>query len=118
MRDAGLCTVCTLSNTAEAGAMPVMVLSPVLSDYFGERTVGYNRYYAALGVNEQIDLLIRIGRTTEARIGMYAVLSYSENDGQYRITNVQQLLGEDGLKCTDLTLSRMDELYEISYKQS
>lgn len=105
--------VCTLQNTAEPGAMPVDRLSPVFADYFGERTVGYNRYYAAKGVNEQVDLLIRIGRTTAARIGMYAVLSMSENDGQYRITNVQQLLGEDGLKCTDLTLSRMDELYEV-----
>lgn len=118
MRDAGLCTVCTLQNTAEPGAMPVDRLVPAFADYFGERTVGYNRYYAAKGVNEQVDLLIRIGHTTAARIGMYAVLSMSENDGQYRITNVQQLLGEDGLKCTDLTLSRMDELYEVIAEQS
>ena len=118
MRDAGLVTICSLSNLSAAGARPVMVLSPVLSDYFGERTVGYNRYYAAKGVNEQVDLLIRIGRTTAARIGMYAVLTYSENDGQYRITNVQQLLDDDGLKCTDLTLTRMDELYEIATEQS
>lgn len=45
---------------------------------------------------------------------MYAVLSQSENNGQYRITNVQQMLDEDELKVTDLTLQRMDELYEIT----
>ena len=68
----------------------------------------------AQGVNERVDMLIRIWRTTEAHIGMYAVLSHSENDGQYRITNVQQMLDEDGLKVTDLTLQRMDDLYEIT----
>ena len=112
--DSGLVTVCTLLNTAEPGKMPKEALSPVLSAYYGERTVGYGRYYEARGVNEQVDMLIRIWRTTAARIGMYAVLSQSENDGQYRITNVQQMLDEDGLKVTDLSLQRMDDLYEVS----
>ena len=113
MRDAGMVTVCTLLNTAQPGAMPVNRLSLVFADYFEERTVGYNRFYVAKGVNERVDLLIRTNRHTDARIGMYAVLSYSENDGQYRITNVQQMTDDDGLKCTDITLARMDELYEV-----
>lgn len=112
--DSGMVRICTLRNTAEPGSMPNEALVPVLSALFGERTVGYNRFYQAQGVNEQVDMLIRIWRTTEARIGMYAVLSHSENDGQYRITNVQQMLDEDGLKVTDLTLKRMDDLYEIT----
>lgn len=114
MRDAGLVQVCNLTNTAQAGLMPNEVLAPVFSDYFEERVVGYGRYYQAKGVNEQIDMLIRVNRTTSARIGMYAVLTMSENDGQYRIIQVQQLLDDDGLKCTDLTLRRMDELYAVS----
>lgn len=112
--DSGMVQICNLLNTAEPGSMPKEALVPVLSALFGERTVGYNRHYQAKGVNEQVDMLIRIWRTTEARIGMYAVLSHSENDGQYRITNVQQMLDEDGLKVTDLTLQRMDDLYEIT----
>lgn len=112
--DAGMITVCTLQNTAAPGSMPSETLIPVFSEYFGERTVGYNRFYQAQGVNEQVDMLVRIWRNTAARIGMYAVLSSSENDGQYRITNVQQMLDEDGLKVTDLTLQRMDQLYEVS----
>ena len=112
--DSGKVTICTLRNTAEPGAMPNEALVPVLSALFGERTVGYNRFYQAQGVNEQVDMLIRIWRTTAARIGMFAVLSHSENDGQYRITNIQQLLDEDGLKVADLTLQRMDDLYEIT----
>ena len=113
MRDGGLITVCTLQNTAGAGLMPKETLTPVFADYFEERTVGYSRFYQALGVNEQVDLLVRTNRNS-ARIGMYAVLSMSDNDGQYRITNVQHILDIDGLKCTDLTLQRMDNLYEVA----
>lgn len=93
--------------------MPSMRLVAVTSTYFEERTVGYGRYYAAKGVNEQVDLLVRIWRNTDVRIGMYAVLSMSENNGQYRITNIQHTTDDDGLKVTDITLQRMDDLYEV-----
>ena len=118
MRDSGKATFCTLTNAAQAGYMPAMRLVVSSESYFEERTVGINRYYAAQGVNEQIDLLIRIWRDTSVRIGMYAVLSMSENDGQYRITNVQHLLDDDGLKVTDVTLSRLDNLYDLTYQQT
>lgn len=114
MKDAGIVTVCRLVNTSVSGGMPVDRLSPVFSDCFEERTVGYGRYYQAKGVNEQVDMLIRVNRTTSARIGMYAVLTQSENDGQFRIINVQQLLDNDGLKCTDLTLMRTERLYDVA----
>ena len=114
MFDAGIVTVCDLVNTADAGAMPVMVLAPVVHAMFGERMVGYNRYYAAQGVNQQVDLLIRVWRCPDCKIGMYAVLTHSENDGQYRITNVQHLLDDDGLKVTDITLSRLEQNYDIA----
>lgn len=118
MHDAGILTVCGLINRAEAGAMPDMALAKVTAHYYEDRAVGYNRFYAAQGVNEQIDLVSRIWRDTSVRIGMYAVLSQSENDGQYRITNVQHLLDDDGLKVTDLTLSRIEELYDIDTSQN
>lgn len=114
MRDAGLCTVCTLNNTAAAGMKPVEVLSPLFPAMYEDRAVGYGRYYAALGVNERVDLVIRIWRRTAVRVGMYAVLTMSENDGQYRITNVQHLLDDDGLKVTDLTLTRMEQNYDLA----
>ena len=112
--DSGMVQICNLQNTADPGLIPQERLVPVLSALFGERTVGYNRFYQAQGVNEQVDMLIRIWRTGLAHIGMYAVLSCSETDVQYRIINVQHLLDEDGLKVTDLTLQRMDQLYEVS----
>lgn len=113
MLDAGMCSICDLVNTAEQGNMPIYALREVVNVYFEERTVGYNRYYAALGVNQQIAMVIRTWRLP-VKIGQYAVLSMSENDGQYRITNVQQLLNDDGLKCTDMTLERVENNYDVT----
>lgn len=109
--DSGVLTLCTLQNTAALGAMPVERLVPQGSHWFGERTVGYGRQYAAKGVNEQVDLLARIWQDRTARIGMYALLDSGE---QYRIDNVQQLWDDDGLRVTDLTLHRLETLYDVA----
>lgn len=119
MKDAGLVTICTLDDMADPGNMPDEKLNPLSQHYFEERSVGYNRQYAAMGVNERVDMLIRIWREPTVRIGMYALLTdyegqVNENGDQYRIDNVQHLLDDDGLKVTDLTLYRMDELYEVA----
>lgn len=119
MKDAGLIKVCTLENIAEAGQMPKEVLIVHSLQSFEERTVGYNRQYAAKGVSEQVDMLVRIWRDNTIRIGMYAVLTdyegqEDENGDQYRITNVQQVYDANGLKNTDLTLSRLEEFYELA----
>lgn len=126
MMDAGLVTICTLENTAAEGDMPSMKLVPL--EYEGEevtwgfedRVVGMTRQYQAKGVSERVDMLIRIWRAP-VRIGMYAVLTdYDDQENpegdQYRIDNVQQLTDDNGLKVTDLTLYRMDELYEVAHE--
>ena len=114
MMDAGTVTLCELVNTAPPGAMPVEVLSPLDSMYYEDRFIGYGRFYAAKGVNEQVDLIVRTWRWKAAKIGLYAVLSDSDNDGQYRITNVQNLLDDDGLQATDLTLTALENNYDLA----
>ena len=124
MMDAGIVTICTLDDVSEAGDMPKPKLVPLthedetLTWGFEERMIGMNRQYAAKGVSERVDMLIRIWRAP-VRIGMDAVLTdYEDQENpegdQYRIDNVQQTLNENGLKVTDLTLYRLEELYEIS----
>lgn len=124
MMDAGIVKICTLTNAAEAGDMPKdrLVQAEGLVYQFEERIIGYGRQYEAKGVNERVDMLIRIWRAP-VRIGMYAVLTdyegqVNEKGDQYRIDNVQQLLNDEGLKVTDLTLYRLDELYEITDTES
>lgn len=109
--DAGTLTLCRLENTAPPGAMPRERLVPGETCFYGERTVGYNRQYAAMGANERIDMLVRIWQNRAARAGMYALLDTGE---QYRITFAQQLMDEDGLRVTDLTLERLEDLYDIA----
>ena len=108
--DSGELTLCTAKDIAEPGARPVYKLIPGNVHLYGERTIGYGRQYAAMGVNEQVDLLARIWQDRSARIGMYALI----NGEQYRIDNVQHLTDEEGLKVTDLTLQRLDDLYDIA----
>lgn len=108
--DAGTVKICKLENKAESGQMPKETLVQVSEYLFGERTVGYGRQYAAKGVNEQVDMLIRIWQDRTIRIGMYALI----DEEQYRLDNVQHLLDDDGLRVTDLTLQRMEDLYDVS----
>lgn len=113
MMDAGIVAVCEKVNTAADGNMPVYKLSELSKAYFAQRTVSYRRLYAAMGANEEIDLLIRIWRDPTVERGQYAVLSESVNDGQYEIQNVQHTVDEDNLQVSDLTLKRIDKLYEV-----
>lgn len=108
--DYGVLTLCELINTAQKGDMPKEQLSPVSTCFCGERTIGVTRLYAAQGVNEQIDLLLRVWADVAVHVDMYAV---TENGDQYRITAIQSVLDEDGLKCKDLTLRRVDKLYDV-----
>lgn len=108
--DAGILRICKVDTEGENGTMQKEHLIPLRECFYGERTVGYGRHYAAKGASEQIDLLVRIWEDRGIRAGMYVVL---ENDDQYRVEFVQHLLDEDGLRITDLTLIRLDDLYDI-----
>lgn len=125
MKDAGIVTICKLTNTAASGLMPKEELIPleyegeVLTWRFEDRFIGYSRQYEAKGVGERIDKLIRIWNAPQVRIGYYAVLTdyegqENESGDQYRIDNVQPQIDENGLKVTDITLYRLDELYDIA----
>lgn len=116
--DAGVLTLCNLTNTAALGDMASYKLVPVISQFFGERQIGINRAYLAKGADEQVDLLARIwDEGIRPKIGQYAVITkyrYQENpDGdQYRITLVQPTTNEDGLRVFDLQLERLVDNYE------
>lgn len=111
-RDDGIVYLAQLTNTAAAGLKPEYSLTRISRSWYEERSVGFRRQYAAKGVNEQVDMLIRINYMQAARIGLYAILGNGE---QFRITNVMH--GKDDetmLRFTELTLTRMDQLYEVT----
>lgn len=109
--DSGILILYKLINTAENGRKPLLKLNEFDRAYYGERTVGYNRLYAAKGVNQQIDKLVRIWRNDAVNAGDYVIL---DDQKQYRIDAVQHLYDDDGLKVTDLTLNRLEKFYDVA----
>lgn len=107
--DDGILNVCVLQNQAANGMMPKPKLMLVKRYYFQDMLVSFNRVYAARGVNEQIDRLVRIWQDKSIRIGMYAVIG----NEQFRITNVGNLFSNDGLKVTEITLLRLENNYDF-----
>ena len=117
MMDAGLVHICTLVNAAEAGDMPKYELQIEDTLQFEERNYYIDRIYEANGATERYDMLIRVWRVS-AKIGQYALLTDYEGqenaDGdQYQIEDVRNTTDYRGLKVTDLTLKKVNELYEV-----
>lgn len=127
MRDSGVLFICDLLNQAPNGSMPHETLCKKGKFWFEMKTIGMNRQYLAKGVNERIDLLVRIVFTKDVRIGQYVVLGNGE---QYRIDNVSHGFDETvytrtvktnyyktvhitNLNYTELTLSKIEENYDI-----
>lgn len=100
-----------LQNTADKGRMPDNRLVKISDEFYGERVVGYNRQYVAMGVNQRIDALVRIWKNACVRVNDFAIL---EDGNQYRVDMIQHLTDEDGLPVTDLTLTRMDDNYDVA----
>jgi len=111
MMDSGTCRIYTVTDAAGNGEMP----NPTLHEYgdyewsFEDRMISYSRQYAAMGVDQQIDRIIRIWRTP-VRIGDVVVIEGE----QYRIDNVQPTLDDDSLQVVDLTLRRLEANYDIA----
>ena len=111
LHDSGILTICSAENAAAKGDMCRERLKKLSRHYYGERTVGYGRQYAAKGVDQQVDLLAEIWEDRSIRIGMVAV---ADDDEQYRIDFVQHKLDDEtGLRVTWLTLRRLEERHEF-----
>lgn len=112
LKDDGVLYLCTLKDTSAPGEMAKEVLTKVARYWFEERIVSFRRQYAAKGVNEQIDMIVRIHYDRKAHIGMYAVLG---NGDQYRIDGVTSITDDfTRQKDTELTLSRLEKHYDLT----
>lgn len=110
MKDGGVLYICELLNLADNGQMPVQTLVQKQRFWFENRVIGLSRQYQAKGVNEQVDMVVRIPFDTNVRIGEYAVLG---NGHQFRIDNVTPIFDDEALKLTELTLSRLNKNYDV-----
>lgn len=109
--DSGIATIRRSHNTAPAGDMPVYEYTDFFESYYGEKTVGINRYYAAKAHDDQADFLIEIQRNGGIRTSDICYLSPfmdAPATGMYKILQVQHVFDEDNQPKTDLTLERID----------
>lgn len=114
MTNDGIIGIYKLTNTAEAGYMPVMQLVKLFDAYYSRMRVGVTRLYAAIGVNAQVDGVFRLWNT---RIGeampkdLYAVAG----NIQYRITLAQDVVERDAV---DITVQKIDDLFTIAEEEN
>ena len=107
MNDGGLLTIYQIENVADKGKMPTEKLVKVADGYYEELRVGVTRLYAALGANRVIDMLLRVFNTDVIENGMVVI---PEDGNQYQVDAIQKNIGFDSV---DITLKRVDDLYEI-----
>ena len=109
--DDGILTVYKMVNIAEAGTKPVYGLEFKEQFYFGFDVLGYNRYYVALHTNSTIEAVVDIPEWGDVEAVDIVVL---ESGRQYKISMVQRLIDDDGLRFTKLSLERLGEEYAIN----
>ena len=100
--DDGIVKVYKTKNTGEAGDMPASGRVLLSEEYFGNLTVGINRYYTALANNEKIDLLIEIWPVSELDTSCIAVIEGVD----YVIRQIQNTVNDNGLKIQVIALER------------
>ena len=113
--DDGILKVCEIVNTAENGSKPVYSLSETARYYFGFDIVGFNRYYTALSAKVQIAHVVNIpGWDVISPLSVIVL----EDGTQYRLSQVQPMLDDSGLRMTKLSLERITENYEFAEDQT
>lgn len=108
MRDEGILTFYNLINTALPGAKPKEKLKEIgLIAYYANKTIGFNRLYAAKGANYKLDKLVRAYATELPESAKYVIL---EDGRQYRIADINAIVDEDAI---DLSLERLNKNFEV-----
>jgi len=105
----GIVITYKVGNTALPGDMPKegLILQQTLR--YKERTVGLNRFYAALQNSIKVDLVIRCQQIRSVSTQDVAIL---QNGQQYEIKQIQYPEDVDP-HVMDLTLERLGEAYGI-----
>lgn len=102
--------IVTVYSLTDASAPDKRRLVKQSEHWYGERTIGVTRLYAAMQANCKVDLLLEIWEDRTISADQYAV---PEDGEQYRITDVQHTRGNDGLRISLMTLERIGRNFEL-----
>ena len=106
----GLVQIFAVSNAAAPGRMPVEQLTPKIKLRYEERSLGLQRYYSGKQNQVEVERVIRTPRRREVSSQDVAV---TEDGAQYRI-DLMQPVKDTYPPSMDLTLSRIDQNYDVS----
>ena len=104
----------TIHSVSGGSVLGRKLTAPGTPYYCGRRTVGLHRYYTALQIGDQTDDVLELPGRDDILPTQIAVFQ----GHQYRILQVQHASDSNGLPITVLSLSRMEELYELDTAQS
>ena len=110
MFDSGKVTICNKVATVSSGQMPVETLNVAATAFYGDRNISYTRYYQAQGADCKIDRLIRVPWDTEVVPEQYAVF---EDDSQYRIDAVADVIVKVSTRAKELTLVKLEQYLDL-----
>lgn len=106
--DSGIVKLIKLYVDNGEGNMPVEKPTTYYTDYYGERTVGMSRYYAAQQANSKVDKLIRINKPPPDTVIAADDVALLSDEYRYRIVQAQEIYDEDaGADVVDLSLERI-----------
>lgn len=108
MFDDGIALFYEKVNVADNGRMPQTNIRLVTQEYFENRTIGFNRMYARIGVNIRISKVIRFWINDKVTADMVCVI----DDEQYLIEYTTIVQNEQGLDCMEATLTKVENWYD------
>lgn len=89
-----------------------MKYEKIWGSYYGDMTIGVTRWYTAQQHGDRPDYLVRVQRVYTLKTGTDKIIlqpfGWQDNGGAYRIVQIQQVMDDDDLPATDLTLERDD----------
>lgn len=108
MRDEGILKFYNLTTTSSQGQKPKeQLVSLDVEAYYANRTIGFQRLFAAKDAKYQLDKLIRCYNTSLPENAKYVIL---EDSKQYRIEDINVIADEDAI---DLSLMRLGKNYDV-----
>ena len=112
--NSGVLTVYSVSDGAAPGYAPRPVLTERVRLRYEERALGLTRYYAAMQANVRVERVVRVPRRPDVSPQDVAV---TEDGRQYSISMVQQVEGVWPASM-DLTLSKVEQIYQVSKSET
>ncbi len=111
----GICTFYRPDDGRGSGNMPGKTAKTLYKAWYGERTVGFSRFFTAQQANTRVDVLIRVLRMPrENQIGAGDLCGLRDGN-LYRIVQAQFVRDpEAGVDCIDVSLERIGEKYELA----